>query len=360
MNDTDGGRRARVVGLGLIGGSVGMALRAQGWHVTGSDLATHREAEALERGAVDAVGLDAAAELCFLATPVGDVAGAALALLASNESWVVTDVGSVKAPIVAGVADPRFVGGHPMAGSEQEGLAGSTPTMFEGAVWVLTPSADTDPEAQALVHSVVASFGADVVTLAPDVHDRVVAMVSHVPHLTAATLMGQASAHAGRADQAPLLRLAAGGFRDMTRIAAGHPGIWPDICAENREAIVETLDELIANLGQVREVVANGDRPALVSRLEAAREARLNLPTTAVRPDELVELRVGVPDRPGVLAAVTALATQYDVNIYDIEIAHSAEGPRGVLILLVDSGAVDRFVEALVADGYAVSSRSLS
>jgi len=352
-------RRAQVVGLGLIGGSIALALRERGWHVTGRDTSSDREHDAVARSVVDAAGVDTTAEICFLATPVGQVAAEAGSSLAAAP-WVVTDVGSVKSPIVGSVDHPRFVGGHPMAGSEQEGLDGSTASMFEGAVWVLTPSATTDPEAQALVHSVVASFGAEVVTLDPAVHDRVVAMVSHVPHLTAATLMGQAAARADRSGQAPLLRLAAGGFRDMTRIAAGHPGIWPDICAENQEAIVEALTELIDNLTEVRRVVRVGDRDALVHRLEGAREARLNLPTTATRRDELVELRVGVPDRPGVLAAVTAKATLHEVNIYDIEIAHSAEGPRGVLILLVDSGKVATFVDELVAEGYKVSSRSLT
>lgn len=354
-----GQRRAQIVGTGLIGGSVGLALRHQGWMVTGNDRDAEVAAAALRRGAIDAIGVDPTAEICFLALPVGAIATSARELL-DVAPWVVTDVGSVKRPIVDAVGHARFVGGHPMAGSEQEGVAGSTATMFEGAVWVLTPSEDTDAEAQALVHSVVSSFGADVVTLGADVHDRVVAMVSHVPHLTAATLMGQAAARAGLTGQGPLLRLAAGGFRDMTRIAAGHPGIWPDICAENQEAIVEVLDELIGRLSEVRDVVSNGDRAGLVQRLEGAREARLNLPTTATRPEELVELRVGVPDRPGVLAAVTAMATQHEVNIYDIEIAHSAEGPRGVLILLVDSGTVDTFVDGLIADGYAVSSRALT
>ncbi len=352
-------RRAQIRGTGLIGGSVGLALKAQGWHVTGRDLLPEVEAAALERCAIDEVGVDLTAEVCFVALPVSSIAAAARELL-DQADWVVTDVGSVKAPIVAAVDHPRFVGGHPMAGSEQEGVAGSVASMFEGAVWVLTPSAATDPEAQALVHSVVASFGADVVTLDAKVHDRVVAMVSHVPHLTAATLMGQAAGRAVQSGQGPLLRLAAGGFRDMTRIAAGHPGIWPDICAENQAAVVEVLDELIGELIEVRGVVATGDRAALLERLEGARQARLNLPTTATRPDELVELRVGVPDRPGVLAAVTAMATQHEVNIYDIEIAHSAEGPRGVLILLVDSGTVDTFVESLFADGYAVAQRALT
>jgi len=351
-------RRAQIIGTGLIGGSVGLALKAKGWYVTGDDRNPAAAREALARQVIDSIGIDETAEICFLAMPVSGITVAGLDLL-DRADWVVTDVGSVKAPVVRALDRPRFVGGHPMAGSEQDGVAGSTPTMFEGAVWVLTPTSGTDPEAQALVHSVVASFGAEVVTLDAAVHDRVVAMVSHVPHLTAATLMGQAAGRALQSGQGPLLRLAAGGFRDMTRIAAGSPEIWPDICEDNRDAIVDVLEQLIGELEVVRDVVSSGDRAALLERLERARVARQNLPTTAARPEELVELRVGVPDRPGVLAAVTALATVHEVNIYDIEIAHSAEGPQGVLILLVDTGRVDSFMAGLVAEGYAVSQRSL-
>ena len=160
-----------------------------------------------------------------------------------------TDVGSVKAPVVAAVDHPRFVGGHPMAGSEAIGVDGARarPVRRRG-MGAHTRRASTDQQAHALVHSVVRSFGADVLTLAPDQHDRLVATVSHVPHLTAAALMQMAAAR-GESDAA-LLRLAAGGFRDMTRIAAGDPGMWLDVCAENREAIVEVLDELMVTLGR--------------------------------------------------------------------------------------------------------------
>ena len=351
-------RRAQIIGTGLIGGSVGLALSALGWHVTGSDRDGDAVVAALARGAVHEAGTDPAAELVVIALPVGAVVDAARAALADHPDAVVTDVGSVKAHIVASVDDPRFVGGHPMAGSEQEGVAGSDPTMFRGAVWALTPTPTTDGDAYATLHSVISALGAEVVTLDAADHDQVVAMISHVPHLTAATLMRLASGRAS--EQAPLLRMAAGGFRDMTRIAAGHPGIWPDICAENRTAIVTVLDDLITELGQVRETVARADRDQLLADLEGARVARLNLPTTATRPDELVELRVTVPDEPGQLAAVTTLATELSVNIYDIELAHSAEGPRGVMILVIDADAVDAITTGLEARGYRVSSRSVS
>jgi prephenate dehydrogenase len=351
-----GERRAQLVGTGLIGGSIGLALRARGWHVTGRDLDGARAARARELGALDAVGDDADAELTFVATPVLAVAAEARAALARG--GVVTDVGGVKAPVVAAVDHARFVGGHPMAGSEQEGVDGADGTLFEGATWVLTPTVDTDPAAYALVRSAISSLGADVVALAPERHDALVAVVSHVPHLTAATLMGLA---ADRAEEhAALLRLAAGGFRDMTRVAAGHPGIWPDICAENRDAIVEMLDRLIGALADTRDIVAKSDRNALLAALEHARAARVNLPGRAVRPEELVELRVPVPDRPGVLAEVTTLASELAVNIEDLEIAHSAEGPRGVLVLVVEAQAADRVRDALVARGYKPSARTLS
>ena len=350
------GRRAAVVGTGLIGGSIGLALRARGWHVTGRDDDQARALEALERGAVDALGEDRAAEVTFVATPVGAVPGVARALLAGP--GVVTDVGSVKAPVVAAVGHERFVGGHPMAGSEQEGIAGADATLFSGAVWVLTPVAGTDAASHSLVRSVVSSFGAEVVELPPERHDALVAVVSHVPHLTAATLMSIAAERAE--EHGALLRLAAGGFRDMTRVAAGHPGIWPDICTDNRDAIVEVLGRLEASLAEVREQVSAGDRQGLLAGLERARLARLNLPGRVSAAGDLAEVRVPVPDRPGVLAEITTLATELGVNIYDVEIAHSSEGDAGVVIVLVQAALVERLHGGLVARGYRPSARSLA
>jgi prephenate dehydrogenase len=348
--------RAAIVGTGLIGGSIGLALRRLGWHVTGRDRDHARAERAVELGALDAVGDDPHADVAFVATPVGAVAGEARRLVSSTT--IVTDVGSVKAPIVAAVGHPRFVGGHPMAGSEQEGVEGADADLFTGATWVLTPIESTDPAAYARLQDVVSSLGASVVAVPPDRHDALVAVVSHVPHLTAAALMTLA---AGRAEEhATLLRLAAGGFRDMTRVAAGHPGIWPDICTENRDAIVAALDELLARLAGVRDTVAGADRGALLSMLEAARHARVNLPSrAAIRTEDMAEVRVPVPDRPGVLAEVTTLAGELGVNIADVEIAHSPEGDRGVLLLVIDVKDADLLRGAFLARGYRPSVRPL-
>jgi prephenate dehydrogenase len=182
-------------------------------------------------------------------------------------------------------------------------------------------------------------------------------MVSHVPHLTAATLMNLAADTA--LEHATLLRLAAGGFRDMTRIAAGEPSIWPDVCAENRDGILQVLDRLLGALAEVREVVAAGDRAALLATLERARHARVNLPAGVPSPDQAVEVRVPVPDRPGVLAEVTTLLGEMGVNIYDLEIAHSAEGERGVLVLVVDGTAAAGVRQALHERDYRSSIRPL-
>jgi prephenate dehydrogenase len=356
-----GARRAIVVGTGLIGGSLGMALRARGWRVSGWDADAARTDAAVRAGALDAAGDDPDAAIAFVATPSSAVADAALAILSAggrSPDLVVTDVSGVKAPIVGAVGHPRFVGGHPMAGSEQVGLDGADGELFTGAVWVLTPTPQTDLGAFAYVRDVVASLGADVVVLSPEDHDRLVAVVSHVPHLVAATLMNAAAQDAEQ--DAVLLRLAAGGFRDMTRVAAGHPGIWPDVCADNASAIVSSLDRVIEDLVSTRDRVAGADRAGLLETLRRASTARRHLPARGARPERLVELRVPVSDREGVLAEITSVAGDLGINIYDIEIAHSAEGPRGVLLLVVDAADAAKLRAAVAAHGYRATGQGLS
>ena len=349
MADLPGLQRASIIGTGLIGGSIGLALRAHGWHVSGTDLEPQAAQRALELGAIDSIGLDPTSTITFVCAPVRSIPDEVARALAST-TGTVTDVGSVKASVVGAVANARFIGGHPMAGSEQLGVEGATPDLFEGAVWVLTPVAGTDSDHYSVVASVVRLLGAEVVALAPDRHDALVAVVSHVPHLAAAALMGIADERAE--EHVALLRLAAGGFRDMTRIAAGTPTIWPDICAENQNAIVEVIDRLVLELGEMRAMVADGQRDRLLATLERAQQARRNLPSRVVHPEEVAEVRIPVPDRDGVIADVTTFASEMAINIADIEIAHSSEGDRGVLILLVDTARAEAFRIGLVERGY--------
>jgi len=353
-------KRAALIGTGLVGGSVGLALRRSGTEVHGFDLDAERLQRAVELGAIDHAASDlaaavAGAEIVLVAVPVGHVAETVVAALDAGAP-VVTDVGSVKAPIVADVEGERpdlagrFVGGHPMAGSEQDGLEGADADLFVGATWVLTPGARTDGDAFARVRSLVASLGAEVLAIEPEHHDMLVAVVSHVPQLAATTLMDVAATQGE--EHATLLRLAAGGFRDMTRIAAGHPGIWPDICIANRQAIGTALDDYIGALTRVRNLVRDSDRDSILDLLERARGARRRLPVGMASGEPLIELRVPVADRPGVIAEVTTLAGTMGINIFDFETVHSVEGGGGVLVLVVPARHAGAFEAALTGRGY--------
>jgi len=350
------GLRATVVGTGLIGGSVGIALRKHGWHVSGVDLDPEVMAEAVHLGAVDEMGFDDLSDVVIIAAPVGSVAELASEAL-ERTSGAVTDVGSTKLGICEAVNHPRFVGGHPMAGSEQDGLAGATPDLFNGAMWVLTPQENTEEDAFSVVRAMVRSLGAETLALPPGVHDEMVALVSHVPHLAAATLMNMADE--ASVEHRSLLRLAAGGFRDMTRISAGRPSIWPDICAANSHAIVKGLDGLIRELSVIRDLVTNQDRNGVLRVLNQARSARINLPIGFGPADNLVELAVPIPDRPGEIAAIATLAAELDVNIFDLEISHSGEGRQGIMVLVVDEARSERFMGGLMARGYRPTVRTL-
>lgn len=341
--------RANVIGLGLIGGSVALGLREAGWHVSGDDSDAERASEALERGIVDAADVDPDAALTFVAVPVHAGPDAVTDALERTTGFV-TDVGSVKGLIAGQIDDPRFVGGHPMAGSEATGLDGADAGMFNGAVWVLTPTRTTSPAAITAVARAVTQLGADMVAMDPDRHDQMVAVVSHVPHLTAASLMGLAAERS--VEHAALLRLAAGGFRDMTRIASGQPDIWLDICEQNRPAIVDALDHLIERLTAVREIVDGSDRSGLLDRLQSARAARANLPSRVRRPDQLAEVRIPIPDRLGAAAEIFALAASNGVNTASFEVVHRAETNLGVAVVLVDAVDAERYRAALTEAGF--------
>ena len=342
-------RTANVIGLGLIGGSVAARLVEAGWHVNGSDPHPGRPEAAVERGITSAVGIAVDAEISFVAVPVLQLQTEVAAVLAATHG-VVTDVGSVKGPLVASINNARFIGGHPMAGSELDGLDGADPTLFEGATWILTPTSTTPDEVFALTASVANLLGANVLALSAEDHDRLIAVVSHIPHLTAATLMTLADQRSE--EHASLLRMAAGGFRDMTRIASSKPGIWLDICRANRDAIVATLDEFIGGLSKLRDTVALGDVATLEDTLKRAREARSNLPARVRSLEDAVEVRIPIPDRAGSAAEIFTLAAELNVNLANFEVVHSAEGDRGVAVVLVDKGQVELLRGGLIARGF--------
>jgi prephenate dehydrogenase len=278
----------------------------------------------------------------------------ATSILESNDepSLIVTDVAGVKGSIVDVVLDPRFLGGHPMAGSELRGLSGARSDLFADSTWVLTPTDRTSAEVYSALHGVLREIGANVVAIGADDHDRLVAVASHVPHLLAGSLMNEASQVAEQ--DAVLLQLAAGGFRDMTRVAAGDPSIWPDILFENREAVAQSLASLEGRLRGLREALLEGGRDVILDSLLSAASARRQLPGRALSSDDLAYLRVKVSDEPGVLAKVTMAASELLVNIYDIEIAHGIEGVGGTLLLAIDAQQTKLFGDALTGLGFQV------
>lgn len=348
-------RHAHVVGLGLIGSSVALALKSVGWRVTGNDLDLATTQAALEAGVITGTNLTNEHDLVIVATPAGSVTPVAIEILTTlnNPDLIVTDVAGVKSSIVAGVSDPRFLGGHPMAGSEQRGLKGARFDLFRACTWVLTPTPTTSTVMYATLSSYWREIGASVVALDANDHDRLVALASHVPHLLAGALMNEATR---TAEQDPvLLELAAGGFRDMTRIAAGDPAIWPDILFENRVAIDQTLGALEERLDALRRALATDGRGTIEESLHSASVARRQLPGRALSSDNLAYLRIVVSDQPGVLATVTHAASELQVNIYDIEIAHGIEGLGGTLLLAVDATQSDVLADSLVGLGFQVT-----
>jgi prephenate dehydrogenase len=355
-----------VVGTGLIGGSLALALRREGLRVQGYDADPACLARALERGVIDEAAPSLAdtyrgADVAFVAVTVSAVAGAVAAALEAGVG-AVSDVRSVKAPVVrtvegrVGPAAARFVGGHPMAGSAgEEGIEGADADLFAGAAWVLTPTADTEPAAFTAVRDLVSLTGAKVIAVDPELHDELVAIVSHLPMLASSAVMHLA---AEDEDHDTLLRLAAGSFRALTRVSGRSAGIWPDICVENQAAILHILDRYMKELERVRELVVAAERGPLLDFFEIARAEVSNLPDRAAGAGPLVELTMPVPDRPGVLAEVTTLAGRRAVNIVDLDISHGPDG--GALLMVVPATGADAIVAGLTELGYHPTRRELA
>lgn len=354
MTTYQNNRNVHVVGLGLIGASVALALGDAGWVVTGSDLDTTTETKALVRNVIASTTFDDALDLVVIATPAGEVVTVANDLLRRipNRELIVTDVAGVKNSIVRNINDPRFLGGHPMAGTEQRGIDGARAELFQSCTWILTPTTETSPVTYSTLHGILREIGANVVAVSAQDHDRLVAVASHVPHLLAGALMNEASRIAE--EDAVLLQLAAGGFRDMTRVAAGDPSIWPDVLFENRTAITQSLEALEIRLKSLRDALGQNDRAAIRESLQTAASARRQLPGRALSSQNLAYLRVKVSDQPGVLASVTVAASDLAVNIYDIEIAHGIEGSGGALLLAIDAQQTELFSSALTNLGFQV------
>ena len=350
-----------VVGTGLIGTSIAMAARAAGEEVRGFDpdpnvLARASERSGLQPGGsiADAVG---GTSLVFVCTPVPSIAGVAAEALAEATDAVVTDVGSVKSHVLVEVERTvprgdrsRFVGGHPMGGSERSGPDGASSSVLDGIVWVLTPSSATAEAATVQVSAWVEKVGAKPMVMDAFRHDRLVAMVSHLPQVAATALMGLAATE--EAGEPDILLLAAGGFRDLTRLAASSPQLWSDILLANRAQIAEAIDLYAKRLSEIRDMVIAGSGREVKRAFTEAKEARLTLGAKPTVRTGVSVLQVAVPDRPGALADLTACLGAAGVNIEDLQIVHSPEGGRGTVHLTVVSSEADEAARTLQGRGF--------
>jgi prephenate dehydrogenase len=354
--------RLTIVGTGLIGASIGLAAKAAGVaHVSGFDPDEGALAVAVERGAIDRDASSlaealAAAELAVVAAPVTQLARQVEEVLElSAEQCTVTDVGSTKAAACSAAgASARFVGGHPVCGSEARGPANASGELFQGATWFLTPLAGTDAERYRLVHGFVTELGATPVAIDPDTHDRLVALTSHLPHALANLLVNQAGST--RIERHDPLLAAGGSLRDMTRVAGANPRIWVDIFLENAVAIAETLGEHRRRIEQLESALAAGDAGFLARWIgEAAGNRRRMLEVAYPDPSTLHQLRVHVPDRPGVLAAITQALGAERINIEDFELKHASPERGGVLhVLVAGAREAERAAALLEEQGYGV------
>jgi prephenate dehydrogenase len=353
-------QRLAIVGTGLIGASVGLAARATGIEdVRGWDVDPDALGVAAERGAVRAAAsLEEAvadADLAIVAAPVAAVpAQVASVLAASGAETTVSDVGSTKGPVTQSVTDGRFIGGHPVCGSEAHGAAHANGELFRGATWFLTPVAATDPERYRMLHGFVVSLGAVPVAVDPGAHDRLVALTSHLPHALANLLLNQAGE--SRIDGHEPLAAAGGSLRDMTRVAGANPRIWVDIFLDNAEALAAALAEHRRRVEQVERALADGDAGFLARWIaEASGNRKRMLAEAYEQPGVLQRLRVHVPDRPGVLAGITQALGAERINIEDFELQHMSRERGGTLTVLV--GGEDEAARAagiLEAQGYHV------
>jgi prephenate dehydrogenase len=327
-------RTLGIIGVGLIGGSVGLAAREAGWEVVGVDGPEVLE-EAVERGAVDRPStLKEArqAHLVVLAAPISRVRDLVGELVPTDA--LVTDVASAKTAIVreAESRGIRFVGGHPMAGSQLSGVANARKELFDGARYFLTPTERTDPDDYREVASFVRELGATPTAVDPEKHDLLMAALSHLPHLMAAALLKVAS------DISPeALSFAGPSFRDLTRVGASNPELWSDILAENAPALGEALGAFAGAMAQLGSEVSN--RHAMERRFLEAREAYDALGGILVESTgRNMEVAVPVENRPGVFAEVTTLMGSNNINILDLYVRHS-NTERAALVLTLDAEA---------------------
>jgi prephenate dehydrogenase len=337
-----------VVGAGLLGTSVGLAARRAGLEVWLTDTNNEHLRTASGLGAGTTAPAEGAAQLTVVAVPPDHIAASVVEAL--ERGGVVTDVGSVKSLPLAQIADhtdeellARYVGSHPMAGSERSGPLAATAALFDGRPWAITPHVHSAPDAVTLVEALAQLCGAQPVRLSPVEHDRAVARTSHLPHLLAVLTAGQLAEA-----QPDHLSLSGQGVRDVTRIAAGDPDMWSQILRANHAAVGEILRDVQADLARLADVLASGDPDSLGEILTRGVTGTRAIPGKHGGPAlATASVFVSVPDHPGELARLFADVGEIGVNIEDLYIDHDPGRPVGLVELVVQDTAAESLRESL-------------
>jgi prephenate dehydrogenase len=353
--------RIAVLGVGLIGGSIALAARERldaevvGWDPAPQAVQTGLERGALHRGATSVADAVGSADAVFCAAPVARLqALVADALDGSGEECVVTDVGSTKRMVTAAFADPRFVGGHPLAGAETAGVAHARADLFDAAIWYLTPRESTSGVLYERLYRLLRGIGAQPAAIDADTHDRVLAAVSHLPHVLANVLVAQAAATLRAGGE----RLPATGpsFRDATRVAGAPSAIWTDIYLANRDALLREIDGTLARLQEVRAALRAGDADPITAWNDAAAEDRRTLLESHLAGEQVFQLRASVPNQPGVVARIALELGRAGVNIADMALSPAPDMSEGVIALwIAGSDAAGRAASLIEALGFAVA-----
>lgn len=352
--------RLAIIGTGLIGASVGLAAKRAGVsRVVGFDADAEALSVALERGAVDEATEELGeavrqAELALVATPVRSVPQLVEAVLGTAPSGcTVSDVGSTKGLVCRSVSDrTRFIGGHPVCGSEAHGPRHATAELFDGSTWFLTPAAETEPARYRTLHGFVVSLGAVPVAVDPRAHDRLVALTSHLPHALANLLLNHVAE--SRVDGYEALDASGGSLRDMTRVAGANPRIWVDIFLENASELRRALADHRQRIEELERALDERDAGYLARWVgEASRHRRRLLERAYPDVETIHRLQIHVPDRPGVLSGITQALGAEKINIEDFEFQHLSP-ERGATLTLLVAGATEaaRAAELLQAQGY--------
>jgi prephenate dehydrogenase len=362
--------RVAVLGVGLIGGSIGLAAKRAfnagpragaseagrgALELRGYDPDPSVLEAALSLGAIDLAVGDLAeavvgADVVFVATPVGAIPPVVRqALDGAGPDCVVSDVGSTKRCLADAAADERFVGGHPLAGAETAGVENAREELFDGAIWYLSPAPGTSGVLYERLHRVLRGFGARPTAIDAETHDHLMACASHLPHVLANLLVAQAAGLLGTEQQKRLPPIGPS-FRDATRVAGANSAIWTDIYLSNRDALIAGIDELARRLDGVRSALDAGDAAAVSAWNERARQDREALLEAGLAGGPAHELRASVPNRPGVIAEIALALGRAGVNITDMVLSPSEDNRQGVVALWIGGEEQAARAQELIAE----------